>query len=121
LAGFDLHTVHPVGNQRHSAAEQLAQAFGHRFEGVFGFELAFGGAAQVRGDHDSCACFERHANGRHAGADARVFGDLAIIVLRHVQVGADENTFAFGRAVGAHIRKTNHVHKSTKEAKLKLS
>jgi hypothetical protein len=30
--------------------------------------------------------------------------------LRHVEVGADENTFAFGRAVGAQIREANDVH-----------
>ena len=61
LAGRDLHAVDPVGHQRHLAAEQLAQALGHRRERIGGLELALGRAAQVRGHHHRRAGVQRHA------------------------------------------------------------
>jgi hypothetical protein len=86
--------------RRTGAPMQFTHAGGHGGQAVFGFELAFGGSAQVAGDHDGGTGVQRHLDGGDAGADARVFGDLTGIVLRHVQVGADEHAFAFGLAVG---------------------
>src|SRR5690606_41482250 len=59
---------------------------------------ARGGTAQVRGDHARRAAVARQAGARHRGADARVFADLAGVVERHVQVGADEYALAVQRA-----------------------
>jgi hypothetical protein len=64
----------------------------------------------VRGDHDGRAGIQRHADGRHAGADAGVFGDGAALVLRHVEVGADEDTFALHGALRAQVGKADDVH-----------
>jgi hypothetical protein len=86
-----------------SAMQQLGQAHGHGLQRVLGLELAFGGAAQVRGDHDGRTGVQREADGGHAGADARVFGDAALLVLRHVEVGADEDALAFGAALRAEV------------------
>ena len=115
LAGCHLHTIDPVGHQRHFAAQQLRQALGHGGQRVFGFELAFGGAAQVAGDHDGSARFQGHFNGGHRGTHARVFGDLARIVQGHVQVGTDKYTLALGLALGAEVGKTQDVHGSSIE------
>ena len=110
LASCHIDTVHPVGLERHIVAQQFGQSFGHGCQGIFGFEFALGGSTQMAGDHDGCARIECHLNARHRGADACVFGDVARIVLRHVQIGADENTLAFDLALLAQIRKTNDVH-----------
>jgi hypothetical protein len=40
---------------------------------------------------------------RHRGANARVFCDVTGIVLRHIQIGANENPLAFDFALLAQI------------------
>ena len=57
----------------------------------------------MAGDHDSSASVERHLNAGHRGANARVFCDVAGIVLRHIQIGANENSLAFDFALLAQI------------------
>jgi hypothetical protein len=42
-------------------------------------------------------------NAGHRGANARVFCDVAGIVLRHIQIGANENSLAFDFALLAQI------------------
>ena len=106
LAGLHVDAVDPVGLQRHLAAEQLGQALGHRRQRVLGLELALGGTAQVRGDHHRRAGVQRHADAGHRGADARVFGDVAGVVLRHVEVGADEHALAARRGPGRTDRRS---------------
>ncbi len=106
LAGLHRHTIDPVGHQRHLAAQQFAESFGHRGQRVFGFEGALGGAAQVAGDHHGSARIECHLDARHAGADAGVFGDVAGVVLRHIEVGADKNPLACCKTAGNYIGKT---------------
>jgi hypothetical protein len=96
-----VHAVHPVGDQRHFTAQQLGQALGHGGQRVFGLELAFGRAAQVAGHHHGGAGVQRHADGGNGGADAGVFGDVAGVVQRHVQVGTDEDALDPQRAQGA--------------------
>jgi len=64
----------------------------------------------VRGHHHRRAGVQRHLQARHRSADARVFGDAAAVVLRHVQVGADEHALAGHLAAGAKIRKADEVH-----------
>src|SRR5690606_25553501 len=49
-------------------------------------------------DHDRRAAVERQADAGHRGADAGVFADLAGVVERHVEVGADEHPLAVQRA-----------------------
>src|SRR6202008_1966694 len=48
----------------------------------------------MRGHHDRGALLQRELDAGHGGADARVVGDGAAVVLRHVQVGADEDALA---------------------------
>jgi hypothetical protein len=115
LAGRDLHAIDPAGNQRHLAAEQFAHACSHRRQGILGLELALGRPAQVRSDHHRGAGLQRLLDAGHAGADSGVLGDLAGIVLRHVQVGTDEDTLTRHLAGGDEIGKTKNVHDETQE------
>ena len=48
--------------------------------------------------------------GAVAGADAGVFGNGALGVLRHVEVGADKHALGGNFALGAQVRKANDVH-----------
>jgi hypothetical protein len=56
-----------------------------------------------------------HLNARHRSANACVLGDVASIVLRHIQICTYENTLAFDFALLAQIGKTNDVHESSLE------
>src|SRR6185437_15097455 len=100
LAGLHADAVHPVAHQGHLAAKELAQARGDRCERIGGRELAFLRAPEVRGDHHRGALVEREADARDRGADARVVGDRARSVLRHVQVRANEHALAGEVEVG---------------------
>ena len=92
FAGLDFKTaIHPVLHQTNRFAEQFAHARGDRCQGIFGFEFAFGRAAQVRGDHHRRAFFKRVADTRQGGADTGVIGNGKAVVLRDVEVGADEH------------------------------
>ena len=91
IAPRHVDTVQPIGDQWYRATQQLAHPFCYRRERIFGFERALGGAAQMRGHHHRRAIFQRELNCRHRGANAGVVGDVAGVVLRHVQVGADED------------------------------
>ncbi|MNN58444.1 hypothetical protein D3C81_1734920 [compost metagenome] len=106
LAGRDLDAVDPVLHQLDRLAQQLGQARGDRRQRVFRLELAFGRAAQVGGDHHRGAGGEAGLDRGHRGADAGVLGDMAGVVLRHVQVGADEDPLAGDFALGNQIGKT---------------
>ena len=110
LAGGHVHTVHPTALEGHLAAQQFTQARSHRGQRVLRLELALGRAAQVRGNHHRSASLERHLDAGHRGADAGVFGDAAGVVLRHVQVSADEDALAGDPAGGHEIGKTEDVH-----------
>ena len=110
LAGLHVHAVHPVGHQRHVALHQFAEALGHRLQRVGGLEFALFRPAQMRRHHHRGTSVERHLNARNRGPNARVFGNLARVVLRHVEVGANENAFAGDLAVGTQIGKTDEVH-----------
>jgi hypothetical protein len=108
LAGRDLDAVHPVANQRDLAAEDFAEARGDRRERVGFRELPFLRPAEVRGHHHRRALVERHADAGRGRADARVVRDAAVVVLRDVEVGADEDTLAgqveVGHAQHLHVR-----------------
>ncbi|MCY1549812.1 hypothetical protein D9M68_860100 [compost metagenome] len=64
----------------------------------------------MRSHHDGGTSVQRHLDRGDAGADARVFGDVARVVLRHVEVGADEDTLTLGLATGAEIGETDELH-----------
>ena len=98
--------VDPVGDEADRFAEQLPEAHGHRHQRVFRLQLALGRPTEVRGDHHRSAVLEAVLQGRQRRTDARVLGDVAGIVLRHVEVGADEDAFAFDVEVG----KLENVH-----------
>ena len=110
LAGLDVDSVDPVRAQRHVAAEQFTEARSHRRQRILGLEGAFGRPAQVRGHHHRRAGVERHADARHRGADARVFGDVAGVILRHVEVGADEDALAGDAALGDEVGESKDIH-----------
>src|SRR6218665_2877786 len=109
LARGDGDALHPVADQRHRMAEQLRQPGRHRRQRVCGPELALARAAQVAGHHHGGSGLKRHADAVQRGPDAGVLGDAAGSVLRHVQVGADEDAPALGLAPGAQIGKAEDV------------
>ena len=101
FAGLDLEAaVDPVLDEADGLAEQLGHALGDRCERILGLEFAFGGAAEVGGDHYRRALFEGVADARQRGADAGVVGDGERVVLRDVEVGADEDAQPFDVKVG---------------------
>ena len=101
--------VDPVADQRHRYAEQLGQALADRRERVLRLPLAFVRAAEMRRDHHRGAAPERVPDRGYGRPDARVVGDVAGVVLRHVQVGADEHALAadveIGEALEFHRRR----------------
>ena len=79
------------------AAQQFAEAGGDRRQRVFRLRGSPSlRPTEVRGDHHRRAGGERHLDGRQRGADAGVLGDAAGVVLRHVEVGANEDATAGG-------------------------
>src|SRR5450830_961014 len=50
------------------------------------------------------------ANRRHRSADARIFGDIASIVLRHIQIGANEDALALQLIGGDQIAESVEFH-----------
>ena len=89
-----LAAVDPVADQRNRQREQRRQPLCDRRQRVCRVPLAFGGAAEMRGHHDGSTPRDAVADARQRRADARVVGDRAVIVLRHVEVGADEHALA---------------------------
>jgi hypothetical protein len=75
-------------------------------QGDFLGPLAFGGTAQVGGDHDLGAGLHGVLDGGHGGGDAGVGGDFAFLD-GHVQVGADEDALALQVQVG-HAEEFGH-------------
>ena len=75
------------------AAQQLAQAQGGRSQGVLHVELALG-AAQVAHQHDFGVLVHQVFDGGQRAHNAVIVGDLAFLVLRYVEVNADDDTLA---------------------------
>ena len=103
LPGLYLDAVDPVAHEGNLAPQQLRKALCHGCQRILRLEGAFGGTAEVAGDHDGCAAVERHADRRQRGPDAGVLGDVACVIQRHVEVGADEDAFALGLALVAQV------------------
>ena len=70
--------------------EQLGQALCDRRQGVLHVELALR-TAQVRAQNNCCVVAEQVLDGLERCADALVIGDVAVLVLRNVEVAADDN------------------------------
>jgi hypothetical protein len=64
----------------------------------------------VRGDHHGRAAGQGHLDAGHRSADAGVLGDVARVVLRHVEVGPDEDAAAAGTAFVAEVGKAQDIH-----------
>ena len=64
----------------------------------------------MAGDHHRRAGGQRHLDARHGRADAGVFADVAVVVKRHIEVGADEDTLALGFSLGAQVGEAEDVH-----------
>jgi hypothetical protein len=92
--------VDPVAHQRHLRSKQLGQSRADRRERILGLPLALGGTPEVRGDHDRRTAREGVADRGHRGADARVVGDRPRVILRDVEVGANEDALAAHVYVG---------------------
>lgn len=98
-AGGNVDAVDPVAHERDLDAEQLGEAQGHGGK-RFGFAPdAFGGAAEVRGDHDGGALFQCELQRRQRCGDALFGGDAAILD-RYVEVLADQHALAGEIEVG---------------------
>ena len=89
----------------------FAQSTGkpHRLKAGFGRGFALG-PTEVRGEQHARSPLEAPIDGGQDGPDARVLGDAAGIVLRHVEVGADEDALIAGAAVGAEVGESDDVH-----------
>ena len=106
FARLNRNALGPVRHHRNGAAHQLAQARSDRRQRVFRLEAALGWATQMAGDHDGRSSVQSHADTGYRCADARVLGDGAIGVLGHIQVSADEDSFAAHLAAGAQVGET---------------
>ena len=113
-AGFERvepgSAVDPMGDQRDVAAEQFRQALRDRRERVARFQLAFARPAEVRCHHDLRAGARGKLERGKRGADPGVVGDPARIVVRHIQVRADEDPLAFELARGREIGEAEKGH-----------
>ncbi len=67
---------------------------GDRCQRIFVLELTFGRTTEVRGNHHGGALGQCVLDARQRGTDTGVVGDGEVIVLRDVEVGADEYTLA---------------------------
>ena len=78
--------------------EQLLETRGHGLQAHFGVRFAFG-TSEVRREDHAGAVFQGILNGGQRRLDALVAGDfhdaLLVLLQRHVEIHADENTLAF--------------------------
>src|SRR5262249_45665871 len=86
--------VDPVADERNRRSELLGEPHADRCERIRRGARAFLRAAEMRGHHDGRAASEAIPNAGKGGADARVVGDRAMIVLWDVEIGPDEDAFA---------------------------
>jgi hypothetical protein len=61
----------------------------------------------LRGHHHRRTGVERQANAGQRGPDAGVFSDAAVCVLRHIEVGTDEDALTSHPALGTQVGKPN--------------
>ena len=73
--------------------EQLGQALCNRSQRVLHVDLALR-AAQMRAQDDCCVVAQQVVDGLERCADALVIGDVAVLVLRNVEVAANDNLLA---------------------------
>jgi hypothetical protein len=106
----DLDAVDPVRAQRDLTAEQLAQPLRHRRQRIRGLEAPSVGRPRCDVTITAAPASSAMRMQGTEGADARVLGDLAGVVLRHVQVGADEDALAGHAALGNEVGKAKDVH-----------
>ena len=118
LAGLHFHAIDPVGHHGNVALHQLAQTLSHWHQRIRRLEFAFRGTPEVRSHHDRRASIQRHLQTRHRRPDARVLGDSATRVLRHIQISTDEHALASHLAAGAQIGKTDEIHDDSQSTKV---
>src|SRR6185369_8207926 len=75
-------------------ADQLGQTLRSGGHGVFRFLLPLR-TAEVGGKHYLCSLLERIFDGRHSAGYPGIFGDIPLLVLRNVEVDADEDLLPF--------------------------
>ena len=98
--------IDPVFLEWHWPSKQFAQAFGNRCERIQRSQCSLGWSAKVRGHHHRGTGLQCMLNARHGSADARVVGNGARVVLRNIEIGADEDALARERE----IREFEDVH-----------
>ena len=81
------------------AAQQLFELLRDRPQAVFFLALTVG-AAEVAHEHDGGAAIQRVLDRRQCGDDALRIGDLAVLVLGHVEIDAHEDALALQVQVG---------------------
>ncbi|MPN20712.1 hypothetical protein SDC9_168091 [bioreactor metagenome] len=75
----------------------------------------------MAGHHDGGASVQRHLDAGDGSANARIFRDLAVIVLRNIQIGADKNALSGSLALSADVGKTKNMHDGFSEMELRRS
>ena len=78
-----------IGGKVDRLLQQLAEQGGNWLEAVLHVRLALW-PAQMRHQDHLTAMLQQIVDGRQMGADAGVVGDVAILVLRHVEVNAHQ-------------------------------
>jgi len=64
----------------------------------------------MRSHHHGGAGVQGQADARQRGADARIFGDGTVFVLRHIEVSADEHPLTGQQALGTQVCRTDDSH-----------
>ncbi len=90
LARHHADAVNPIAYQRDFKPQNIPKPARNRRQRKFRCELAFFGPPEMRRDHHRGPSAQCRTNCRRRSADARVFGDVASVVLRNIQVGADK-------------------------------
>ena len=90
----NINTIDPVSKQFDLATKQLRQALRDRRQRIFRLELPLNRSPQMRGHHDCSTRIARLANCRNRSPNTRIFGDIAGIILRNIEICTDEDTFA---------------------------
>ena len=57
----------------------------------------------MRRNHHRRPSVQSHLNARYRGANAGVFGDVAVLVLRHVEISAYEDALALELSLGDEV------------------
>src|SRR5690606_4842613 len=64
----------------------------------------------MRGHHHRSTSLQGLLYGRNRSTNTRIFGDVAVCILRHVEISTDENALALQRALGDQVTQSLKLH-----------